>query len=127
MVLEESAVAFTVVKIAGAANLVLLGVRTLWRVRRCAAGSAADGVHPAPSQAAQSVRKSLRVRLIAGLLNPKTGLFYVAVLPPIIPAGAAISSLTLIFAVVDAIVAGTYFAVLAALAALLLPYLRRPR
>lgn len=124
VVLERSALAFTVVKLAGAAYLTFLGVRTLWSTRRSAAT-------PEPAQEAATEPGSpwigLRTGTIAGLLNPKTGLFYVAILPQILPKNTSVLSSTLVFAGIDAVVCLAYFSLLAALAALLLPYLRRPK
>jgi threonine/homoserine/homoserine lactone efflux protein len=60
------------------------------------------------------------------LLNPKTGLFYVAVLPQVIPPGMPVLRSTLLFAGVDAAVAGALMVGVACLAAALLGWLRRP-
>jgi threonine/homoserine/homoserine lactone efflux protein len=71
-----SSAAFTVVKFAGAAYLVYLGVR-LWRT-------------PASSQAApaeqrrQPLSRVLRDGFVVALLNPKTSLFFAAFLPQFI-------------------------------------------
>lgn len=70
-VLATSALAFEVVKYAGAAYLVWLGLRT-WRARP-------DGaVGPAPRGDARPV--FLR-SVLTGLLNPKVALFFLAFLP----------------------------------------------
>lgn len=125
IVLQRSAVAFEVVKLAGAVYLIGLGLHTFWATRRG---------NPAPPTAAAEADPTgggtwagLRTGLVAGLLNPKTGLFYVAVLPQILPKGAAVLPATLTFAGVDAVVVVLYTALLAALATLLLRYLRRPK
>jgi threonine/homoserine/homoserine lactone efflux protein len=124
VVLERSALAFTVVKLAGAAYLAVLGVRTLWSTRHSAAvPEAAEDAGAEPGNA----WSGLRTGTIAGLLNPKTGLFYVAILPQILPKDASVLPSTLLFAAIDALVCLAYFSLLAALAALLLPYLRRPK
>ena len=69
-----SSVAFTVVKWAGAAYLVYLGMR-LWM----AASPLTDGA--APQVPAQSVRRVFRDGFLVALLNPKTSLFFAAFLP----------------------------------------------
>lgn len=69
-----SSVAFTVVKWAGAAYLVYLGIR-LWM----AASPLADGA--APQVPAQSLRRVFRDGFLVALLNPKTSLFFAAFLP----------------------------------------------
>lgn len=124
VILERSALAFTVVKLAGAAYLTFLGVRTLWSTRRAAA---VPETAEATESESRNVWSGLRTGTIAGLLNPKTGLFYVAILPQILPKDAAVLPSTLLFAAIDALVCLAYFSLLAALAALLLPYLRRPK
>lgn len=71
-VVERSVLVFTVLKWAGAAYLVYLGVKT-WRAR---------GVLHAPAVAAGGGdRRSFREGLLVGITNPKTIVFYAAVLP----------------------------------------------
>jgi threonine/homoserine/homoserine lactone efflux protein len=60
------------------------------------------------------------------LLNPKTGLFYVAVLPQVIPHDVPVLRSTLLFAGVDALVAASLFTGVACAAAALIRWLRRP-
>jgi len=68
-----SSVAFTVVKWAGAAYLVYLGIR-MWR----AASPVADATPQAPTQ---PLRRVFRDGFVVALLNPKTTLFFAAFLP----------------------------------------------
>ncbi|WP_280155537.1 LysE family translocator [Piscinibacter sp. XHJ-5] len=68
-----SSAAFTVVKWAGAAYLVYLGIR-MWQ----AAPAVADATPPAP---AQPLRRVFRDGFVVALLNPKTTLFFAAFLP----------------------------------------------
>jgi threonine/homoserine/homoserine lactone efflux protein len=72
-----SSTAFVVVKWAGAAYLVYLGIR-LWRTPPAAA--AAQAPAPAPAQAL-ALRRVFRDGFIVALLNPKTTLFFAAFLP----------------------------------------------
>jgi len=77
-----SSAAFTVVKFAGAAYLVYLGIKAL--------RSTDGGVDPAPFEAPDLVR-IFRQGCLVALLNPKTALFFAAFLPQFIdPAGSAI-------------------------------------
>lgn len=84
-----SALAFTVVKFAGAAYLVWLGVR-LWR-------SAPAAQAAAPVVRAQPLRRVFRDGFVVALLNPKTSLFFAAFLPQFMDshAGALVQSLAL--------------------------------
>ncbi len=77
-ILLTSALAFSVVRYAGATYLVYLGLRTLLR--------------PAASQAANTAeRKTLRQTFAQGIvvaaLNPKTALFFLSFLPQFVDAG----------------------------------------
>lgn len=112
-ILAQSAVAFTIMKLAGAVYLVFLGLRTLWSTRR---KQDSKSVEKDSTPVPRRVGAALRTGLVAGLLNPKTGLFYVAVLPQILPKDVSVLSATLLFSVVDAIVVVLYTALLAVLA-----------
>jgi threonine/homoserine/homoserine lactone efflux protein len=72
--LVSSAAAFATVKYAGAAYLVLLGVRRL--LGRGAA--AAERAEPRPG----SARRAFRQGVVVNVLNPKTALFFLAFMPP---------------------------------------------
>jgi len=70
---EASAVLFLIVKIAGAAYLVYLGVRTILQRKKHAA--VATDAAPAP------LRRIFGQALVVGFTNPKSLAFFVAVLP----------------------------------------------
>lgn len=83
--LQASEVAFTVLRLVGAAYMIWLGARLIWtRVikKRDAADDLAEGTLPRGWWASWSKG------LLTNLLNPKVGAFYVAVLPGFIPEGA---------------------------------------
>jgi threonine/homoserine/homoserine lactone efflux protein len=71
-ILASSAVAFSVVKYAGAAYLIWLGVRALRRPEEVPA----DGVAPR-----RSLRRIYAQGVVVNVLNPKTALFFLAFLP----------------------------------------------
>jgi len=82
VLLSVSSAAFSIVKIAGAAYLVWLGLTAL---RAANASEAA----PAPFELRQHAR-IVRDGFVVALLNPKTALFFAAFLPQFIdPAGSA--------------------------------------
>jgi threonine/homoserine/homoserine lactone efflux protein len=114
--LAVSGLAFEIVRFAGAAYLVWLGVQALLPARL--AGDAAVASVPAP-------RRVVRDGFIVALLNPKTTLFFAAFLPQFIdpdgPAAAQSAGLGLAFV---AIAAGTD-SVYVLVAARLAPALRR--
>jgi threonine/homoserine/homoserine lactone efflux protein len=71
---QRSLVVFSVVKLAGAAYLVLLGVRTITQRHRLAEALEAG-------LAARTNRRILREGFVVGVSNPKTIVFLVAILP----------------------------------------------
>ena len=73
-VLAASATAFTVLKLAGAAYLVYLGIRTLLALRH-------DGE---PEEAPRVAGSSFRQGLVTNLLNPKLAVFFTTLLPQFI-------------------------------------------
>jgi threonine/homoserine/homoserine lactone efflux protein len=74
-IVAESVVVFTIVKVAGAAYLIYLGIQAI-RHRRAHAASAVDAAPAAPS-----VLTLLVQGFIVGVSNPKTVVFFIAVLP----------------------------------------------
>ncbi len=74
-VITASALAFTVIKLCGAAYLVYLGVQTIRHRKRVAAAVLTDD---GPRQSRASV---FRQAAIVGFTNPKTLAFFVAVMP----------------------------------------------
>jgi len=81
--LLSSAVAFTIVKYLGAAYLIYLGLRTLFRRQ---ASQASVSSHP------HSLRRMFTQGVVVATLNPKTALFFVAFLPQFVdPSGGAIA------------------------------------
>jgi threonine/homoserine/homoserine lactone efflux protein len=75
--LAASATAFLVVKLAGAAYLVYLGVTTLWRSRR----AAEQPVAPDARSPVLERRAAYRQGLLSNLLNPKIALLFLTLIP----------------------------------------------
>ena len=80
LLLEQSVVLLTIVRFAGAAFLVYLGVQAIRHRNR----------HVATAEGAASVSRtrSLIEGVVVGLTNPKSLVFFVAVLPQFVDAGA---------------------------------------
>ncbi len=74
VLLERSVALFTTIKLAGAAYLVWLGVRT-FRKRRSLAAALDSPVAP------RGGRRILREGFVVGLTNPKAAVFFAAILP----------------------------------------------
>jgi threonine/homoserine/homoserine lactone efflux protein len=119
--LTASELAYDVLRYAGTAYLVWFGLRLLVRaVRPGPAGAqpvgAADG----------SAWRAARTGLATNLLNPKVGVFYVALLPQFLPAGSDPLLVGLLLAGVHAVLSVVWFALLIGLASVLGRWLRRP-
>ena len=81
IILERSSTAFTILKLVGAAYLCYLGVRSL-------ISKPQDGVDVAVVKGPKpGDRNALAQGLFSNLLNPKTGAFFVTVMPQFIVAG----------------------------------------
>jgi len=94
--LVASATAYTVVKLAGAAYLVYLGVRALLASRRPPTD--------APSAAIAAPRHAFLQGLISTILNPKPALFFLTFLPQFVNRDAAVLPQTLTLAAIHVIV-----------------------
>ncbi|MEU4850251.1 LysE family translocator [Streptomyces gilvosporeus] len=122
--------AFTVVRLAGAAYLVVLGGQALWAHRRSAAVPGA-GAEPAAEEAADRAPlgpvRAFRQGLLSCLLNPKVGIFFVAVVPQFLPEGHSVLGGTLLLGALDAVIAAGWLLLVVVCAGRLLERLRRPR
>lgn len=107
-VMSASATAFTVVKVAGAAWLLVLAVRA-WLART--PGTVGDLTTTAPDGTPQRATRPGRLwwgGLLVGTLNPKTALFFLAFLPQFTtPDGAPVRTQLLVLGVVFCAVAVT--------------------
>ncbi|MET0493414.1 MAG: LysE family translocator [Actinoplanes sp.] len=137
--LTASHVAYEVLRWAGAAYLIWLGLSMLWHVRRPASASAAAAASgpaasgpAAPAPAAAAMAKNdffpgFRRGALTNLLNPKMGAFYVALMPPFIPAGAPTFGYGVLLACIHIMLGTAWSAVLVLLARRLRGVLQRPR
>ncbi|KAB8194420.1 LysE family translocator [Nonomuraea phyllanthi] len=94
-VLAASAVAFTVVKVVGAAYLFYLGARALISALRTGGGFALDAAGPARRGAGAAFVEGL----LTNVLNPKAALFFVALVPQFVSSGASAGE-TLVLSVI---------------------------
>lgn len=78
--LVASHFAYAAVKSAGAAYLIYLGIRMLWQSRNISEESIQLNI-----DGNNSIRKTFLRALIINLTNPKTGVFYIAILPQFLP------------------------------------------
>ncbi|HKB24126.1 MAG TPA: LysE family translocator [Methylomirabilota bacterium] len=95
LILARSALAFEVVKLAGAGYLIVLGAQSLLRLRRPDAAAVPDG--PAPAGGGS---RSLVEGLLTNLLNPKVAIFYLSFLPQFIRVTDAVLTKSLLLAAI---------------------------
>ncbi|TDD17434.1 LysE family translocator [Nonomuraea diastatica] len=84
--LAASAMAFTVVKVAGAAYLLYLGVKAL----RAALRRGGDLTLDVPDPGGRGAWAAFAEGLLTNVLNPKAALFFVALVPQFVSSGASL-------------------------------------
>jgi threonine/homoserine/homoserine lactone efflux protein len=108
VILARSAAAYHTVRLAGAAYLVYLGVRTLWETRAqrapapataAVAGAAAEPP-PVTAEPRRSVLGAYGTGLLTNVLNPKVALFYLTFLPQFVSAAEPVLPQSLLLAAI---------------------------
>ncbi|GAP61152.1 uncharacterized membrane protein YrhP [Arthrobacter sp. Hiyo1] len=120
--LEQSAEAYRVVKIIGRLYLVYLGISAFIHSRRGQpAHQEQDSVEAGPK-----LRSTFLAGLVSCMLNPKVGLFFLAVVPQFLPPGEASFGLTMLLGVIDFVISMLYLGVLSLVATKAVLWLKRP-
>lgn len=117
--LRASALAYTVVKIAGAAYLMWLGIKLLLKPR--------GALEVAAQADARGGRDAFLRGFLTNLLNPKIGVFYITFLPQFVPTGAGVAGYSFFLACVHVLLTLAWFAALIAAAVPLGAFLRQPK
>ncbi|OOP59468.1 lysine transporter LysE [Arthrobacter sp. SRS-W-1-2016] len=120
--LEQSAEAYRVVKIIGGLYLVYLGVSAFIHSRRGQPAHQEEN-HP---WAGPTLRSSFFAGLVSCMLNPKVGLFFLAVVPQFLPPGEASLGLTMILGVIDFAISMLYLGILSVVATKAVLWLKKP-
>jgi threonine/homoserine/homoserine lactone efflux protein len=120
--LAASSLASTLVRVAGAAYMVWIGVRLLWAARS-APVEEPDAASSGPGGA--SAWSGWRRGLLTNLLNPKVGAFYVAVIPQFLPVGVSPLVMGILLALVHDALALVWFGALIAAASTMRRLLQR--
>ncbi|HTH98060.1 MAG TPA: LysE family translocator [Stellaceae bacterium] len=122
MLMAQSAVAFGVVKLAGATYLAWLGLGMLLRPRSAMA-------LPEGMEAGKGSSRTTWFwkGLFSNLLNPKVGVFYLSFLPQFVPQGVATGPFTMLLAAIHAGLGFGWCCCLAMATQPLARLLRRPR
>ena len=125
--LAASRTAYDAVRLAGAAYLLWLGALMLWNSWRRRHGTLEPdpGEDKRPDPAA-GLAAGWRRGALTNVLNPKIGVFYVAVLPQFIPAGAPHLAMGVALTCVHVAEGLIWSSILVAFAQVLRGWLRRP-
>lgn len=107
--LRASHAGYFVLKIAGAAYLIWLGVQSL-RMRRVATRT--DG----EPKRGGIVGRGFLAGLVTDLLNPKVGVFFVTFLPGFVPHGYPVGAMSMLLGAIFIVETAIYFTVLLAVA-----------
>jgi threonine/homoserine/homoserine lactone efflux protein len=118
--LAASEWAYTLLRYAGAAYLLWLGLKLI-RSRRTSFGEGGDAPESGSSRFTWARRGFL-----TNLLNPKVGVFYVSFLPQFVPAGADVAGFSFLLAAIHASLGLLWFALLVAATRPIARMLRRP-
>ena len=124
-VLAASRLAYNVLRLVGAAYLVVLGCKLLIRPRTSM--ESFEGPGEGGSSAGATPSPWLLRGLLSNLLNPKVGVFYVTFLPLFVPAGVPVMGFSLLLAFIHACQGVAWFTVLITATQPLTRWLRRPK
>ncbi len=125
-VLEQSAEVFRWIKVAGGLYLLYLGISSFLKARKAAkAGIAAGGDGHEPL--VYTKRAGFGAGVISTLLNPKVGLFYLAVVPQFIPHGANTLATAMVLGLTLAVIGFLYLATIAFVSYRAMKWLRKPK
>jgi threonine/homoserine/homoserine lactone efflux protein len=117
-ILATSAQLYRGVQLAGAGYLVFLGIQG-WRATQRPDPARPSAPHPTPGE-------GFRAGLLSDVLNPKVGLFFLAVMPQFLPQQAPVTLYALTYAAIDSLVAVAWLAAVAWISGNLRSWVRRP-
>jgi threonine/homoserine/homoserine lactone efflux protein len=120
--LEQSAEAYRVLKILGGLYLVYLGIQA-FRHSRNTAGTPVD----TPTIVTRARFSAFGAGLLSTAMNPKVGLFFLAIVPQFLPAHGDRFAITMLLGATDAVIAIVYLSALTAVAAKANAWVKRPR
>jgi threonine/homoserine/homoserine lactone efflux protein len=124
--LRASRVGYDVLRFAGAAYLIWLGVQSLVLRRSRMQPSAPAGQAGRPGRGGL-LGTGFGAGLLTDLLNPKVGVFFVSFLPGFVPHGYAVGPVTALLGVVFIAETALYLLVLIWLASRVTAWMHRPR
>lgn len=121
--LAASAEAFAIIRLAGAAYLVYLGIRAIIEATRGVGPSRDAGYSPTSAAAGRPYRQGL----FTNLLNPKVGLFYTTLVPQLVDPGDPIALVSIAVGIAHVTIGLTWLTLVAVIVDGAGDLLRRPR
>lgn len=121
--IEQSAVAYRGLKVLGGIYLIYLGIKAIRGDRTKSSAPAPDGVVVVGARALSSCAAGLT----STMLNPKVGLFFLAVVPQFLPRDGSVFAVTMLLGATLGVIVLIYLAGLCLLAAKANEWLNRPR
>jgi threonine/homoserine/homoserine lactone efflux protein len=126
--LQESADAYRIVKILGGLYLIYLGIRAFLHSRSSRhENNTGQPEENAERPARGGVFRAFGAGLLSCCLNPKVGLFFLAIVPQFLPAHGDRFALTMLLGATDAVVSMLYLSTVSIVAAKANAWLKRPR
>ncbi|WP_345152544.1 LysE family translocator [Arthrobacter ginkgonis] len=123
--LQQSAEIYHWLKVAGGLYLFYLGASTFLKGRRTAGAAPGTGA-PDRKAAASGLRGPFAAGTLSSSLNPKVGLFFLALMPQFIPAGSNTLLSALGLGAIFGAIGMAYFVVLVTVASKAMAWLKRP-
>ncbi|WP_309124066.1 LysE family translocator [Arthrobacter sp.] len=121
--IEQSAVAYRGLKVLGGIYLVYLGIKAIRGDRKKSSAPVPDGVVMVEARALSSCAAGLT----STMLNPKVGLFFLAVVPQFLPKDGSVFAVTMLLGATLGFIVLMYLVGLCLLAAKANEWLNRPR
>ena len=110
--LAASRIGYDVLRFAGAAYLIWLGVTSLWPRHPRPSAEALSSDPAVAAIPALGLRRAYLNGVISNLFNPKVGAFFIAFLPGFIPPRASVREFSLLFGIWFALETGIWLATL---------------
>lgn len=105
VILVQSATAFTIVKLLGAAYLIYIGVKALLQAMR----GEFKVTTAAPAKRTRTIVAAFGEGFLTNILNPKTSMFYLAAVPQFLPLGEVTAANVFLLVFIHSSINGVWF------------------
>ncbi|MGK7377627.1 homoserine/threonine efflux transporter [Planococcus sp. 1R117A] len=127
VVIAQSIVLFTLIKYLGAAYLVYLGIRSFFSKSGFSLGEIQEQARKPAASSVRHNKESFRQALLSNVLNPKTVLVYITVMPQFIDISGNVNQQLMVLAFILTLLAVTWFLFLVNLMDLAKKWLNDPK